>query len=121
MDQESEHLFYDGTCGLCDRFARFVRRRDPREARFVLSPLDGEDWRRLVSPGELEALPDSAVVRLASGELLVEWAMVRHVLRRLGGVWRLGNLLLGLVPAPFGRRIYRFIAKHRGRLACKID
>ena len=118
--RESEHLFYDSSCGLCTGFAAFVQRRDPKERRFRLRPLDGEDWLRLVSPERREGLPDSAVVRLPSGELIVEWTMTRYVLMRLGGVWRLLGHAMAVVPGPLGRWIYRFIARHRGRLACRV-
>lgn len=111
----THHIFYDSTCGFCSGFARFVQKRDPKEGRFKLAALDSEEFLSLVSASQQTTLPDSAIVRLPSGNLLVEWAMSIFVFRRLGSGWPVLGLLMGLVPRFLGNSIYRFIAKNRKR------
>ena len=36
-----ETIFYDGGCGLCHRFVRFVIKRDPDGTLFRYAPLEG--------------------------------------------------------------------------------
>jgi predicted DCC family thiol-disulfide oxidoreductase YuxK len=61
-------------------------------------------------------LPDSIVVRTADGMLLTRSAAVRHILRRLGGLWRVIAGLTGLVPARVLDGAYNGLARVRLRL-----
>ncbi len=109
---ESEWLFYDGECGLCHGFVRFLLSEDERGA-FRFSPLQGAMLPRLVSENQRKTLPDSLVLRSASGELLLRSDGVVHILRRLGGAWRVAGELLRLVPRPIRDTGYRFVAAVR--------
>jgi predicted DCC family thiol-disulfide oxidoreductase YuxK len=112
--EEPELLFYDGGCGLCHRSVRFVVAADP-EGRFRFAPLGGETFRGAVLPALREGLPDSIVLRTAEGALLVRSDAALHVLRRLGGRWRLLAALLGLLPRRLRDAGYDFVARRRAR------
>jgi predicted DCC family thiol-disulfide oxidoreductase YuxK len=111
---EPDLLFYDGGCGLCHRSVRFVVARDPRGC-FRFAPLGGETFRAAVPPALREGLPDSIVLRTAEGRLLVRSDAALHVLRRLGGGWRLLASLLGLLPRRLRDAGYDFVARRRVR------
>jgi predicted DCC family thiol-disulfide oxidoreductase YuxK len=111
---EPDLLFYDGGCGLCHRSVRFVVARDPR-GRFRFAPLGGKTFRAAVPPALQEGLPDSIVLRTADGSLRVRSDAALHVLRRLGGGWRLLASLLGLLPRRLRDAGYDFVVRRRAR------
>jgi predicted DCC family thiol-disulfide oxidoreductase YuxK len=113
-----EMLFYDGHCGLCHRAVRFVLAEDSPSAPagFRFAPLDGEFFRSAVPEAERAALPDSLVLRTAGGRLWTRSAGVRHLLMRLGGMWRVLGWVMGLVPARILDAAYDFVARIRYRL-----
>ena len=61
-------LFYDGGCGLCHRWVRFVLWAD-RGGVFRFAPLGGETFRSRVREDEREGLPDSLVLLTPDGSL----------------------------------------------------
>jgi predicted DCC family thiol-disulfide oxidoreductase YuxK len=108
-------LFYDGACGLCHRSVRLLLALD-RAGALRFAPLGGETFRRLVAAGERGALPDSLVLRTATGTLLVRSAAVRESLRRAGGVGPALAAAAGLLPARLADRLYDRVARARRRL-----
>lgn len=113
---ERDLIFYDGTCGLCHGWVRFLLRRDRDGTRFRYAPLQGETWVARVPAERRGELPDSVVVRTAEGDLLMESRGVVHLLRRLGGGWKVVAGLLWVVPPPLRDLGYRAIAAVRYRL-----
>jgi len=107
-----EHLFFDGTCGLCHRIVRFVAAED-RGSAFFYSPLEGETIRGLLTDAQRAALPDSVVVRTDRGQLVLRSDAWIHVLRRLGGAWRAFGALLAVVPRPIRDVLYLLVARTR--------
>jgi predicted DCC family thiol-disulfide oxidoreductase YuxK len=115
---EGPHLFYDGDCGVCHRWVRFLLWADPEgEVRFA--PLGGEAFHRRIPAAERERLPDSLVLFTAEGKVLTRSAAVRELLDGLGGVWRFAGWLAGLVPRPLADAVYDGIARIRHRIAPK--
>ena len=110
-----EIIFYDGRCGLCHRFVRFVLTRDQSEA-FHFAPLESELFRARVPENNRVALPDSLVLLTTDGTILTRSEAVLHILRRLGGVWRLLASLIGAIPITGRDWLYDQIARIRHRL-----
>jgi len=61
------------------------------------------------------------VVLTAEGALLTRSAGVLHVLRRLGGPWRVLAVLSRLVPRPLRDAVYDLVARVRLRLFERPD
>lgn len=99
-------IFYDGDCGLCHRFVRFVLSEEPAGEGFHFSPL---------------ASGDSIVVRTGDDRTLLRSDAVIYVLGRLGGFWRLLGAALRLVPRPLRDAVYSLVASMRRRLFAKPD
>jgi predicted DCC family thiol-disulfide oxidoreductase YuxK len=98
---------------------RVVLRAD-REGRFFrFAPLGGETFRSLVSAADRAALPDSLVVRTEDGRLLARSEAVIHLLKRLGGLWRVAGALGAVVPRPVRDWTYDGVARIRHRLFAK--
>jgi predicted DCC family thiol-disulfide oxidoreductase YuxK len=112
----AEILFYDGHCALCHRAVKFVLRHDRSGKAFRFAPLQGATFQSRVPAGARPDLPDSIVVLTADGALLVRSNAFLHILRRLGGGWRILAGLLAVVPRPLRDVIYRFIARIRYRV-----
>lgn len=108
----SDLLFYDGHCGLCHRSVSFVIKRDRRGV-FRYAPLQGETFSKLVHGSQKEALPDSMVVWTAGGDLLLRSDAALHLLKGLGGFWRLLAACGRLLPKGLRDRVYDRIAATR--------
>lgn len=111
-----EVVFYDGQCGLCHRVVRFVLAEDRVGHAFRFAPLDSQAFRTALSAAEREQLPDSLVVRLASGQILLKSAAVLHILHRLGGLWRVVGVVISVVPTSVRDYVYDGIARVRHSL-----
>jgi len=111
----TELLLYDGHCGLCHRWIRFLLAED-RAAAFRFAPLGGATFHAAVPEAARASLPDSVVVVTAEGRLLVRSRAALHILRRLGGLWRVLAGVAGLVPRPLLDRAYDGVAAVRHRL-----
>jgi predicted DCC family thiol-disulfide oxidoreductase YuxK len=111
-----ETIFYDGGCGLCHRFVRFLLAEDPDGRAFRFAPLQGAAFHAAVPEARRAALPDSIVLRAGNGALLVRSSAVVHALDRLGGLWRLGGRLAVLLPRRLRDGAYDLVAKLRHRL-----
>jgi predicted DCC family thiol-disulfide oxidoreductase YuxK len=112
----TEILFYDGHCGLCHRAVKFVLRHDRSGTAFRFAPLQGETFQSRIPPEKRAALPDSVVVLTAAGTLLVRSAAFLHILRRLGGGWKILAGALGVIPRPALDAAYNVVARIRYRI-----
>ena len=111
-DDAAPIVFFDGVCGLCNRFVDFLLRRDAA-GRLRYAPLQGETAAAAL-PAEYRDL-DTVVFR--DGErTLVRSAAVAAILKRLGGVWRVFGALLWVIPRPVRDFGYRLVAANRLRL-----
>ena len=115
-----ETIFYDGGCGLCHRFVRFVATRD-RAGAFVFAPLGGATFLAEVPEAERIGLPDSVVVRTGDGRVLARTPAVLHVLPHLGRRWRFAAAVLRIVPRPIADFGYDRVAAVRKRVFAAPD
>jgi predicted DCC family thiol-disulfide oxidoreductase YuxK len=106
-------VLFDGRCGLCHRFVRFLLAEDRRGAAFRFAPLDGERARALIPADRRATLPDSVVVLTADGRILTRSRASQRLLSRLGGVWRLVAWITMLCPSAVLDRMYDAIARVR--------
>lgn len=113
---ESARLFYDGGCGLCHAAVRFLIAEDPEGRAFRFAPLASEAFESRVPPEQRAALPDSLVLALADGRVLVRGAAVREIGERLGGLWRLLALVSRSLPTRWLDALYDAVARRRARL-----
>jgi predicted DCC family thiol-disulfide oxidoreductase YuxK len=108
-------VFYDGTCGLCHGFVRFVLAED-RAGSMRFAPLQGPTFEREVPAERRAGLPDSVVVVDDSGRVLVRSEGVLYVLATLGGWWRVAASASSLVPRGLRDLAYDGIARIRKRV-----
>ena len=141
-EQGKPILFFDGVCGLCNRFVDLLLKSDSRD-QFRYAPLQGDTAQRMLGMddetgnreiGNREAgdretgnlpLGSSRVGGLHNGDpqsfvflendrRYEQSSAVLLALRRLGGVWRL-IVLLYVFPRPMRDFVYRIVARNRYR------
>ena len=119
-------IVYDGVCGLCNRFVRFVLRHDRRSI-FRFASLQSPLAARILAahganPGRLDTV---YVVRDFDAEksesrsqtvVLSRSDAVLFVLHELGGFWRAAGVVLRFVPRFVLDRGYRQVAGNRYRV-----
>jgi predicted DCC family thiol-disulfide oxidoreductase YuxK len=101
-------IYYDGFCGLCDRFVGFVLARD-RMRRYRFAPFSGESARGRFGDAEPRTviLEDSGRIRIRSDAALA-------IVAGLGGAWKLVQVFR-VVPRPIRDWVYDVIARNRFR------
>lgn len=112
VSTEKPIIFYDGVCGLCNRFVSWGIARD-RAGIFQFSPLQGETSRKILGPLEPDPVSWSVILRDEKG-LHRRSAAVLRIVQRFGGIWTLARIFW-LVPEPARDWAYAFIAKRRYR------
>jgi predicted DCC family thiol-disulfide oxidoreductase YuxK len=113
---QAEMLFYDGHCALCHGAVKFVVKHDRSGAAFRFAPLQGATFQSRTSPEQRTGLPDSVVLLTRSGVLLTRSSAFVHILRRLGGGWKILGDVLSFVPRPVRDAVYDFVARVRYRV-----
>ena len=111
-------VFFDGVCGLCNRFVNFVLPRDQRgELRFA--PLQGETAQILLPVEDRENL--DTVIFFEDGKCWRRSAAVVRILTHLSLPWSMLATCLWLVPGPIRDVGYRTVSRFRYRLFGKSD
>ena len=105
-------IFFDGVCGLCNRFIDFVIARDGARL-FRFATLQGDTARERLPEADLDL--NTMVLWEEQGILRKSTAAAR-ILIRLGGVWALCGIALRLVPRPLRDLGYSFVATNRYRV-----
>ncbi len=111
-------VFYDGVCGLCNGFVRFLLAAD-RRGRLRFAPLQGTTAAALRARRPFPPSTDS-IVFSAGEEVSFKSAAVLGILSSLGGPWRLAALFRG-VPRVFRDALYDFVAARRYRWFGRYD
>lgn len=114
-------VFYDGVCGLCHRFVRFLLAEDRTGAGFRYAPLQGETFLAAYPSDVRLAYPDSIVVAGTDRRVLVRSEAVLRTLERLGGLWRALAIVASAVPAVVRDAVYDAIAAVRKKVFPKPE
>lgn len=119
MQRLSHLVFYDGECGLCDRFVQWLLQVDHQE-QFVFAPLQGSTAAQFIAhlPPELKNSDSIILVENYQSPhptIYIQSKAVFRITWLLGGWW----LLLGWLfffPAILFDWAYRLVARHRHTL-----
>ena len=106
-------VFFDGVCGLCNRFVDWLLAWDDQQ-RYTLAPLQGTTARQRLEPLPLDPAGGS-IALLAGGRAYHRSEAVIRIIGGLGGAWRLAHLLRA-IPGPVRDWAYDLVARHRYRI-----
>jgi predicted DCC family thiol-disulfide oxidoreductase YuxK len=105
-------LLFDGACNLCSGIMQFIRKRDP-ERIFRLVPLQSESGQAWLKKFDLPVNDFKSLVYIKDGKrYLLRSTAVLHVLKDLGGIWKLAYGFI-ILPESWRDIIYNLIAKTR--------
>ena len=113
---QGQTIFFDGNCGLCHGFVRFVLREDLSAQPFCFAPLQGESLRGTLPEPVRVNLPDSIVVIDDKKSVLVRSSAVIYVMKKLGGLWFVAAMSLSLIPSALRDAGYRVVASVRKKI-----
>ena len=108
-------LFFDGSCVMCNHFARIILNLDRREI-FKFAPLHGETFIEIVPAHIRGEFPDSLVVLSEDGEILLRSEAVIFIGKQLGGLPKVCAVAISFIPLFLRDSVYRAIAATRHRL-----
>jgi len=112
-------IFFDGYCGLCNRFIDWIDARDYARV-FHYAPLQGDAALRA---GVQEDNPDTTqwtiVLRDEEGTWRRSDAALR-IISRIGGIYGFASLLL-YIPSPIRDAGYKLVARWRYRFFGKLQ
>lgn len=122
--QEKPVILYDGICGLCNRWVRFVLRRDKKDV-FRFASLQSPYARAVLHRYGLNLRKlDTVYVITDPGEtsekILSRSRAILYVLRRLGGFWG-GLAFFGILTFPLLDFFYAVVARSRYFFFGKYD
>ena len=111
---QKKEVFYDGSCGLCHFFVRFTITRMPLGNPFVFAPLQGERFSALIKQKKIKKIPDSVVFYdRALKKVYFKGEAIIHILKVLGGFWKLIAYVLSIIPLCAVNFFYDIVAKLR--------
>lgn len=108
-------VFFDGVCGLCNRFVDFVLSIDKKHI-FSFAPLQGKTAESLLPSQRREISSILLVIPAKPGihdvQIYEKSEACLRIFHALGGVWKF-FLILKIVPRSLRDFIYDVIARHR--------
>ena len=118
-------ILYDGICGLCNRFVRFILKRDKRNA-FRFSSQQSEFAANIlrrhgINPEQLDTVYLVLDYNQPTERLLARNAATTEILVQLGGMWRFWASILRLFPQSFRDWRYNLVARNRYRFFGKYE
>jgi predicted DCC family thiol-disulfide oxidoreductase YuxK len=119
-DIKDSVVFFDGECGLCDRFVQQLVRRD-KHHRLRFAALQGDTALSMFGSDATNGDRDEWSIKFvdAGGSYTRSTAALRSI-AALGGGWRLAMVLL-IVPRFIRDAVYRFVATHRYKWFGRLD
>ena len=100
-------IFFDGQCNLCDRFVKFVFKRDFKR-QFLYAPLQGQTAKQYLENEDIKSL--KSIIFLKKGMALKEAQAIQAIFKLLYPPW---SIVISVLPPWFFNFFYRFIAKRR--------
>ena len=102
-------VFFDDSCLLCNRTLQWILRNEKTHT-LHFAPLSGIHAQGLIE--RFSTVPDSIIVS-KNNELYVKSVAIIHVLREMGGIWKLLSICLRCIPNYIRDIVYDIIAKNR--------
>lgn len=112
-------IVFDGVCGLCTGFVRWVLERD-RQGLFRFTPAQGPLGQALYRDLELDPVRFETSLLIVDGVAYGRWRGTIEIVRRLGGAWR-AAALLRLAPDALGGWLYDRVAARRYAVFGRLD
>ncbi|MCB0390051.1 MAG: DUF393 domain-containing protein [Bdellovibrionales bacterium] len=110
-------LFYDGVCGLCNRFVIFLLWIDKKSV-FKISPLQGHTAKKILPKNVVSNL--NSIIVIDQGEMFEKSDAIFNVFKNIGGAWK-ALLLFKILPLVLRDYLYDIVSSNRYRVFGKYD
>jgi predicted DCC family thiol-disulfide oxidoreductase YuxK len=104
-------LLFDGVCNFCDGTVQFVLKHD-KKAVFKFASLQSDAGQQILSHHSLPLSDFDSFVYVDADRVYLKSAAALHVLKELGGLFRLTFLFI-VIPRPIRDYVYSLLAKNR--------
>jgi len=102
-------VFFDGVCGMCDRFIRFLIREDQSDV-LAFAALQGKTAAQVLpNPPESNL---TTMQYLSNQRVWEKSDAVLRILSHLGGIWKL-TAVFRVIPKSMRDRVYDYVAARR--------
>jgi predicted DCC family thiol-disulfide oxidoreductase YuxK len=112
-------LLFDGVCNFCDGTVQFVLKHD-KKAVFKFASLQSDAGQQILAKNSLPLTDFDSFVYVDGDKVYFKSTAALHVLKELGGLFRLSFLLI-VIPRPIRDYIYSILAKNRYKWFGKKD
>jgi predicted DCC family thiol-disulfide oxidoreductase YuxK len=120
IDGNESIVFYDGTCGFCNKSVLFIAKND-RKGRYWFAPLQSELASQLLTPFQIDCSNLDSIVCFEAGKPTKKFSAAQKITRHLNWPWPILGLFMCLIPPFFGDFFYNLIAKNRYLIAGKTQ
>ncbi len=111
-------VFFDGPCGLCNKFIGFLIKRDHAK-HFHYAPLQGETAKELIEV-KSESDESFALIYHDGADSHEASDAVIEIMDTLGGIWRVLSWSR-VVPTSWRNAIYFLVARRRFKIFGKVE
>jgi predicted DCC family thiol-disulfide oxidoreductase YuxK len=114
MANDKHLVLFDGVCNLCSRLVTFIAARD-KTSQFSYVSLQSPYGQTLLRNFGLPEWDFDTVVYITGEKYFLKSTAVLHILKDLGGVWRIAWMFI-IFPPSIRDFIYNIISKTRYRI-----
>ncbi len=112
-------IIYDGSCNLCNRTVRFIKKHD-NHCLFSFAALQSVEGASLLATCGAGGLESGSVILIHEGRYYARSTAVLVIMKLLGGCWRI-IYALKIIPEPVRNFFYRIVARNRFRWFGRTD
>ena len=108
---QTDVIFFDGLCNLCNGAVQFTIERDPKNI-FHFASLQSSFAEETLSPFNVKPKEGDSFILLEKGKVYQRSTAALRVAKKLSGLW---PLLYGfiIIPPVIRDAVYNFVAKNR--------
>ena len=117
MEKSPHIIFFDGHCGLCNRFVNILIKID-RKHKFKFAPIQSKTGGEYLD--DKIKLDLSTIIVLTNGEFYYKSRAVYKIINRIGGMFLIFNILK-IFPWSWLDKIYDQVSKNRYRVFGRRD
>ena len=111
VKEESNIIFFDGVCNLCNFWVKFVIRNDPSGI-FHFSSLQSKFAKNFLEKKNIK-FDFETIIFYSKGKISEESDAIVSILYIIGGFYRILSRLIKPIPINFRNSIYKLISKNR--------
>lgn len=107
--KQSGIVFFDGICGLCNKFIDFLLSEDKNDT-LTYAPLQGDTAKMKLSKDELENV--NTIIYQEENKTYKLSDAILKILGSLGGIWKL-VIIFRIIPKFIRDKLYKYVASNR--------